>query len=326
MLLPVGRFPKPGGVGIMGEVPDTTQASLENQPSASALNVARCRAIAANEPREEIRGPDYLAEIFLADDPQKSEEARKSLKDPAMHALIVKKLFAFSPGAYEYFMARTAYIDAVVEQALRDNIPQIVFLGAGYDTRSYRFSHLIQDTRIFELDSRATQQRKRTLLDRARVVPPEQLTFLTIDFTRDDLADVLFETGFAKDKKTLFIWEGVSYYLPPQTVDDTLAFVKLNSPTGSIICFDYMIPASDVENRFGAKQAREAMQTTYTAEPLRFDLAEKKAATFLAERGFQIVDHLTTEEMQKRYLALPDGSSAGQVLDLFRLVQAAVRD
>jgi methyltransferase (TIGR00027 family) len=300
----------------MVQGPSSRNAALEDQPSASAMNVARCRAIAAHEPREEIRGPDYLAEIFLG------EDAQKSLRDLAAHAMILKKLAAVSPGGYEYFVARTAYLDAVVEQALRDNIPQLVFLGAGYDTRSYRLS--IQDTRIFELDSRATQQHKRSLLEQAHVAIPEQLTFLAIDFTRDSMADVLFKAGYAKDQKTLFIWEGVSYYLPPQTVDDTLNFVRLHSPAGSIICFDYMISASDMENRFGAKQAREAMQAMYTAEPLQFDLEEGQVAAFLAERGFQIVDHLTAETMQQRYLTLRDGSLAGQVLDLFGLVQASV--
>jgi methyltransferase (TIGR00027 family) len=295
-----------------------SQASLENQPSASALNVARCRAIAAHDPREEIRGPDYLAELFLG------EDAQKSLQDPAMHALILNKLAAVSPGGYEYFIARTAYIDALVEQALRDNVSQLVFLGAGYDTRACRFRNLIQDTRIFELDSRATQHDKRTLLEQAHVTIPEQLTFLTIDFTRDSLADVLFGAGYASDQKTLFIWEGVSYYLPPQAVDAMLNFVRLHSPAGSIICFDYMIAAADLEDRFGAQQARSAMQAMYTAEPLQFDLEPGRVAAFLAERGFQVIDHLTTEAMQTRYLTLRDGSSAGPVLDLFGLVQAGV--
>lgn len=309
----------------MSETPHSTPTSPESQPSASAVNVARCRAVAAHEPREEIRGPDYLAEIFLADDVQEAEAARRSLQDPAMHAMIAKKLTAFSPGTYEYFMARTAYMDGVVEQALRDHIPQIVFLGAGYDTRPYRFSHLIQKTRIFELDSPATQQRKRALLERAHVAIPPQLTFLALDFTRDNMTDRLFEAGFAREK-TLFIWEGVSYYLSPQAVDDMLAFVKHHSPAGSLICFDYMIPVSDMENRFGANQARTAMQTTYTAEPIQFDLAEKQVVPFLAERGFQVIEHLTAEDMQRRYLTLHNGLLAGQVLDLFRLVQAEVRD
>lgn len=302
----------------MTQTADSARVSQQSQPSASALNVARCRAIAAHETREEIRGPDTLAELFIG------AEGRQSLTDPAMHAVILQKLYAFSPGSYEYFIARTAYLDAVVQQALRDNAPQIVMLGAGYDTRACRFRDLIRETRIFELDSAATQQHKRALLDEAHVVAPPQLTYLALDFTTDSIADVLAGAGYTTDQQTLFIWEGVTYYLPPQAVDATLAFVRSQSPAGSVICFDYMLPVTELEGRFGAQQARDAMQSIYAAEPLQFDLAPEQVASFLEEHGFELVEHLMADTMQARYLTLRDGSVAGQMLDLFGLVKARV--
>jgi methyltransferase (TIGR00027 family) len=283
------------------------------------MNVAICRAIAAHEPREEIRGRDSLAEIFL------SEEARKSLTVPAARPLILGKLAAVSPGGYEYFLARTAYLDALVEQSLLDNVPQIVFLGAGYDTRAYRFANLAHDTRIFELDTEATLQHKQALLQQAGVEIPEALTFVAVDFTRDDWAQVLDSAGYESSQRTLFVWEGVTYYLSPRAVDATLEVVQRHSPAGSTIAFDYMLPAADLEHRYGAAQSRAAMQAMYAAEPLQFDLAERDAASFLAQRGFELVEHLTADELQTRYLTLRNGTLAGQVLDLFRLVCARVR-
>lgn len=38
----------------------TMAAEPRTQPSASALNLARCRAIVAHESREDIQGPDHL--------------------------------------------------------------------------------------------------------------------------------------------------------------------------------------------------------------------------------------------------------------------------
>ena len=64
-----------------------------------------------------------------------------------------------------WLIARTAYIDAIFKQSLLENIPQIVFLGAGYDTRTYRFRELIKETNIFELDIKPTQQRKKEKLN-----------------------------------------------------------------------------------------------------------------------------------------------------------------
>jgi methyltransferase (TIGR00027 family) len=288
------------------------------QPSISAMNVARCRAIAAFDPREAIYGADTEAEIFLDD------EARQSLRNPAVHGAILQKLAAASPGGYEFFAVRTAYLDSAVEQALRDDIPQIVLLGAGYDTRAYRFRDLAQHTRIFELDTPATQTHKRSLLDQAQIATPAHVTFVPIDFTRQSMAEVLAAAGYASDRQTLFIWEGVTYYLPPDTVDDTLQFVRQHAPAGSAICFDYMLPASDLAGRFGAEQSRAAMEAMYTAEPLQFDLAEGEVGAFLAARSFEIVERLTADDMQRRYLTLADGSLVGQVLGLFGLVRAVL--
>jgi methyltransferase (TIGR00027 family) len=291
---------------------------IMNQPSVSALNVARCRAVAAHESRADIKGPDYLAEVFLG------EEAQQSLRNPAVMAAILQKLASVSPGGYEFFIARTAYLDAVFAQALRDDLPQIVLLGAGYDTRACRYRDLIQSTRIIELDTPVTQQHKRGLLEQAQVIIPPQLVFVPIDFTRDDMAATLTQAGYRSDQRTLFIWEGVCYYLPPHTVDETLRFVRENAPAGSVICFDYMLPASDLADRYGAQQSRAVMEATYTDEPLQFDLEEAQVSAFLAERGFTLTEHLTAADLEARYLTLSDGTLAGRVLGLFGMVRATV--
>ena len=147
-------------------------ASVDARPSESALTVAFCRALAAHEAREDVRGPDTLAELFVA------EESRKSLRDPAARQWIIDKF----GGTYEFFIARTAYGDRIFHSALRDGTPQIVLLGAGYDTRTYRFRDSIRSTRVFELDTAPTQQRKRRILGEAGWPEPEQLTYVPINF------------------------------------------------------------------------------------------------------------------------------------------------
>jgi O-methyltransferase involved in polyketide biosynthesis len=116
----------------------------------------------------------------------------------------------------------------------------------------------------------------------------------------------------------------VCYYLPPHTVDETLRFVRENSPAGSILCFDYMLAESELEGRYGAQQSRAVMDTTYTDEPLQFDLEETQVPAFLAARGFTLAEHLTAEDMEARYLTLGDGTLAGHVLGLFGLVRATI--
>ncbi len=64
------------------------------------------------------------------------------------------------------------------------------------------------------------------------------------------------------------------------------------------------------------------MRQRYHAEPIQTRIPEGTMGAFLAQRGFKMVEHLTPEEMEKKYLALSDGSSAGRVLAWFSLVRA----
>jgi methyltransferase (TIGR00027 family) len=310
------RDPFDNVMGIMSKVVADAKKSLDNQPSDSALTVAFCRALAAAETRLEIKGPDNLAELFLMQD------GRRPLKDPATREWLLKN--AMKGGAYEFFIARTAHLDGAVKKALRENIPQIVFLGAGYDSRACRFREQIQDTRIFELDVASTQQRKRKILDEAHVALPERLSFVPINFAKQTLEEALVKAGFQKGVKTLYIWEGVTYYLPAQAVDNTLDFVHRSSVVGSAICFDYLLEAPDIDERYGVRLAKEGMRVNYPAEPIQFGIEEGKIESFLWARGLKLVEHLTAEEMEQKYLTLADGTLAGKVLRLFCLAHAVV--
>lgn len=280
------------------------------------MATATMRALAAHDERDEIRGADYLAEIFL------SEDQKAPLKDPTVMQWVMKNKVA--PGAYEFMIARTAFFDHVVRDALVQNIPQIVLLGAGYDSRPYRFEALAQETRIFELDARPTQLRKREVLEKARIPFPAHLEFVPIDFNRDNLQDTLLAAGFARDQRALFIWEGVTYYLSRQVVEDTLVAIRSISRATSSICFDYASLSAEALNEEGAKKLREHMKSQYSAEPTKFGIPQGKLEPFLAERGYVVIDHLSASEMEARYLTLRDGSIAGKVPALFALVHAAL--
>lgn len=289
-------------IGLTDTLSDAKKGAVESQPSESAMTVAFCRALAALDEQEERRGPDYLAEIFL------TEDRRRPLRDQTSREWVIEKLV--TPELYGYFKARTVYLDDIFEQALWDNLPQIVFLGAGYDTRAYRFKELIQETRIFELDIEPTQRRKKELLRQAAVPIPEQLSFVPINFKTESIEARLLEAGYDKQRKTLFIWEGVSYYLSLEAVNDTLNAIKLIAPAGSTLCFDYM---------------SAPVPSAYAAEPFQFWIAPGKIEVFLAERSYSLEAHHTPEDIVRNYLSLPDGSVVGTTLPFFCFVQASVK-
>jgi methyltransferase (TIGR00027 family) len=294
----------------------TEKSSIGNEASGTAMATAFLRALAVYDPRKEIRGNDYLAEIFLG------EKQRKPLKDLAIRAWVMKNKIA--PGAYEFMIARTAFFDRIVGQALKDNIAQVVFLGAGYDSRPYRFGKFIQDTKIFELDAGPTQRHKKECLQRAQISIPEQVNFVPINFETDNLRDTLMEAGFSRERKTLFIWEGVTYYLTTEAVDNMLGFVSLNSPPGSLISFDYASLSDEALNEDGAKELRKHMQSRYANEPTKFGIQAGRIEAFLAERGLEAVEHLPAAEMNEKYLSIGGYPDVGKVPSLFCLVCATV--
>ena len=131
--------------------------------------------------------------------------------------------------------ARNSFFDAVLERALPE-ISQLVILGAGFDTRCYRLPQP-STLRCFELDEAATQQVKRAALAEAHV-DASGVTFVSADFEREDWLDNLIARGFDPQRKSLFVWEGVTMYLSREGIESTLRKIARCAP-GSVLAFDH---------------------------------------------------------------------------------------
>jgi methyltransferase (TIGR00027 family) len=286
-------------IGITGLPLDVSKRSVENKPSESATVLAFCRALAAKDEREEIRGSDVLAEYFL------TEEGIKPLKDGASRKWSIQKLIT-SP-KYGYSISRTAYFDFIFKKYLSENISQIVILGAGYDTRAYRFHDVLGATKIYEVDMQTTQNRKIDILERNKIKIPGNATFVSLNFETDSLEEVLLRAGFQNGTRTLYIWEGVTYYLKEDAIKNTLNFISTHS--SNIVCFDYLADKIDSMN---------------AAEPYQFIVTQVELKKLLSDYGFEMIEHIDFREMGKRYLTLKDGSLAEECLTHFNFVTALV--
>jgi len=293
--------------------------SVEQKPSDTAFFAALRRAIANKDYKNAILGPDDLAEYFLP------PQFRFFLKFKFIRANARRRLDTYFPGLTEYMIARTAYFDRLFVDALKSETPQIVLLGAGYDTRAYRFTKSNQRTRIFELDVPTTQGRKIECLRKARLDIPDQVRFVPINFNQESLAQTLEKAGYRNDLKTLFIWEGVSYYLEKEAVDATLEFIGRVAHPGSAVAFDYTISISE-ENKdryFGVEEFAQTMKAYHANEELLFSIHEGDVETYLQQRGVRMVDHLDNEEIESTFLYTENGSPIGKITGHFRFVMAA---
>ena len=296
-----------------------SKKSVEQRDSQTAMFAALFRVVANKELKGDRLGGDYLAEYFLP------PFFRFLIKLKRVRYRVKQRNARLTPGVYEYLIARTAYFDAVFSDGLKLEVPQIVLLGAGYDTRAFRFANLNRATRVFEVDIETTQSRKIKCLQKAGIELPERTMLVSMDFNKASLERVLREAGFEHHQQTLFLWEGVSYYLDPKSVDATLAFVAHEAAPESAIVFDYgiRVDARNIDSHYGVRTLHRFWTRRRTNEPIRFSIEEGEIAPFLEERGLRVVEHLDNNEIERAFLTLEDGSLIGQPNGIFRLVKAS---
>lgn len=296
-----------------------SKKKVEQIPSKTALFAALRRTIANKEYNNEKFGPDYLAEIFLP------AHYRFFLRFDKVKKNTKKKLAGFMPGLTEYIIARTAFFDGLFTNSVKDKIPQIVLLGAGYDSRAYRFAKLISNTRIFELDAIPTQNRKIKCLKAAHINIPIEIQYVSINFMNESLSNVLEKAGYKNQERTLFLWEGVSYYLDLDSVKETLNYISRSSNRDSIIAFDYTISISE-ENMnpyYGAKEFMNSMKEHHANEQLMFSIKNGEIKSFLAERNLRLIEYLDNDAIEQKYLMDDNGSLIGRMTGNFRFVCAS---
>jgi methyltransferase (TIGR00027 family) len=225
------------------------------------------------------------------------------------------------PGIMGNLLCRTRFIDDAFRDALAGGCEQVVILGAGLDSRAYRIPGADR-IRVFELDHPATQAWKREQIARRRDVAPSHVTFVPVDFERQDLSDVLVGAGFRNDANTLVIWEGVTQYLAADAVDATFRHLSRLAAHGSRIVFTYVRGGViDGSTKLDGTEKLLA-EVKRRGEPFVFGIDPGELPQYLATRGLELIEDVGAEDYRIRYL-----KPTGRVMDLFegeRIAVAAV--
>jgi methyltransferase (TIGR00027 family) len=261
----------------------------------SAEGVAIIRAMESLKPENERGCYDPLAVQFL------STKYRILIKFTFLAKIIFWLLVRRRlPCATDQVVARAPYYDEYLKECIDSGIKQLVILGAGYDTKAYRFNELKGRVKVFEVDLPTIQKVK---IDRVKKIfgfLPDYVVYVPIDFNKEKLEKRLFESAYDGNLKTLFIWEGVTYYISAEAVDETLAFVSKNACEGSSIIFDYIFK-SVVDGTCELEEAREWRQIHLGFGEALFGIAEGTIDKFLSDRGFCQIHNVTPELLQSTY-------------------------
>ena len=205
------------------------------------------------------------------------------------------------PGPRASAVARTRLIDDLIIEAAAA-AEQVVILGAGFDVRGWRLPALAR-SRIFEVDRGPTQALKRARLQRRGALAGPAVTFVPVDFERDELAAALREAGYDEERRSIFVWEGVTNYLTADAVEQTLVTIRHLAHPGSTLIFTYVDRAALGPD--GAQAFPEATRwlegVRRRGEPWTFGLVPSALGDELARHGWTLASDQSTAEAGERY-------------------------
>lgn len=230
------------------------------------------------------------------------------------------------PGIVNFVDARTQWFDEQVSKAVDDGFSQVVVVAAGYDTRAYRLGK--KGVRFFEVDLPHASETKRRLVDALiygkgepyngvggeggeyghdEAAKAERPAFVAADLSRTALIDALLSDpshAFDSTQRTLFITEGLTYYLPPEAVASLLSSVAAAAPKGSRFAFDFMERSCAEGTSWRPGYDTLALAVWNKGEPFRSALDERPEAlkALLGSFGFELTSLLGGKDLRDAYL------------------------
>ena len=278
---------------------------IESKTSRTAEFTCMVRASSFYEKTPQYKSNDYIAPILVP-----------KFFLPVIKISILRNFFKnrfFPPGMYEYVIARTKYIDSVFQNAMKDGFDQILIFGAGFDSRGVRFATLNKKTNIFELDAPVTQEAKINQFKNRKIEINSNITFISIDFNKESLEDKLTLSGFDKNKKSLFILEGLTMYLDFDAINSTFDIINEFAGENSEIVFDYVYSSVLREENLYYGEFEVFNGVKDRGEPWSFGIEKGEIESFLEDKNLKLIQNLNSEDLENEFFKDENGNILSKV-------------
>ncbi|MGQ4515386.1 SAM-dependent methyltransferase [Streptomyces sp. DW26H14] len=172
---------------------------------------------------------------------------RAIFADPHARALAAPRGFELleknrGSGLIPFIAIRTRYLDEGIQQILADNdIQQIVFVAAGMDTRPFRLGWP-DDATVYEVDFPALLEEKRHRLGKLSARPRVTRKEVAVDLRKEWLPE-LEAAGFDRGRPTLWVVEGLMFFLTEEQATNLLRTLGSASAPGSWLGVDFVSKA-----------------------------------------------------------------------------------
>ena len=216
-----------------------------------------------------------------------------------------------APGFHEHLIARTKFIDELIQKRSVNGTEQYVILGAGYDSRAHRLE-LPSSLKIFEVDQPEVSDNKLAKLPK-ELPNSDNVTYVNIDFSYQSLTEQLIGAGFDQKKPTIFTLEGVSQYITKEAVSSTIKeLASLTRDTNSIFFMSYVDELLDKnpEACFGEGYPNPAKKASLikglsakVGEPWISFYNGAEIEDLLSQNGYSIEESVTLEDLNSLYFS-----------------------
>lgn len=197
-------------------------------------------------------------------------------------------------GVAEFVAIRTKYLDDTIESVLASTpIRQVVLVAAGMDARAFRLSWP-EDTVVYEVDHAALHAEKRSRLAELGARSTVRRREVGADLAGDWLP-ALRDAGFDREQPTLWVTEGLMFFLTREQASALLATMRSASSPGSWLALDM------ISEQLLRSPASQFFLATLASDGVRWQFGTDDPEEFLRENGWEL-----------RELKEPGESGAGE--------------
>ncbi|MFJ9041132.1 class I SAM-dependent methyltransferase [Streptomyces sp. NPDC102406] len=209
--------------------PTHHDTGVEGGVGATALLVAAARAIETH--RHDALAHDVFAEHFVRAAPASVGWPTRLEQAPGGDANPLWGRFA------RYFGLRTRVLDDFLLRSVHTaGARQVVLLGAGLDTRAFRLEWPV-DTVVYEIDRTEVLAFKHQVLDGLPATATAARVPVPVDL-RGDWSTALTDSGLDRAAPSVWLAEGLLFYLPADTETSLITAVDRLSTPGSALAYE----------------------------------------------------------------------------------------
>lgn len=219
----------------------------------------------------------------------------RSLKNGLLRRFFIFTEELFLPGDLMHILCRKFYIGKKTEEALEDDVEQIVNLGAGFDHLGAFYAR--RGIPVFEIDLPTMVERKKDFLE-VHNFTHKHLHLISADATKNRIAEALrAHEAFDPKKKTLFVAEGFFDYLSLLPSEHILEDIQNLNKHNELLTTFFSL---DELNLFHRSVFRTGV--SMVGEALQFKITKDDFVELLDEVGFALEDELSHQMMRADFI------------------------